>query len=312
MPSSGGHDEQGQAGGVIGNSVGLMSELNPMNVKPRWVMTGSRLWADPGPRPPQGPRRRICRRIWEPWVLCPAVGLGFLDLPTPPTTATTWTPTTRWRAIAEFGGHTWARKIVRVRYVCHSVSHPDELLVRGSPPGQGRSLARTVPDLFAYCGHESAADVNDEATILQCAHKLTGLDPNRMQAGPSAPKPPNRRNSPSNLGADCWEHLYRAVIFNAETPDRTCGRVASHPVLFFFTRCGPPGFVPSCLTSSLTSIASRLLLGKREPYDQIEGEFFRSERTMVTNADIEDPGVQLRSLLPKSPTGIKGFDEISN
>jgi circadian clock protein KaiC len=54
------------------------------------------------------------------------------------------------------------------------------------------------------------------------------------------------------------------------------------------------------------------LLGKREPYDQIEGEFFRSERTMVTNADIEDPGVQLRSLLPKSPTGIKGFDEISN
>jgi circadian clock protein KaiC len=54
------------------------------------------------------------------------------------------------------------------------------------------------------------------------------------------------------------------------------------------------------------------LLGKREPYDQIEGEFFRSERTMVTNADIEDPGEQLRSLLPKSPTGIKGFDEISN
>ena len=55
MPSSGGHDEQGQAGGVIGNSVGLMSELNPMKVKPRWVMTGSRLWADHGPaaRPPQ-------------------------------------------------------------------------------------------------------------------------------------------------------------------------------------------------------------------------------------------------------------------
>ena len=32
---------------------------------------------------------------------------------------------------------------------------------------------------------------------------------------------------------------------------------------------------------------------------------------MVTNADVEDLGEQPRSLLPKSPTGIKGFDEIT-
>ncbi|MEO8519163.1 MAG: ATPase domain-containing protein, partial [Dermatophilaceae bacterium] len=32
---------------------------------------------------------------------------------------------------------------------------------------------------------------------------------------------------------------------------------------------------------------------------------------MVTNLDLEDQGGQPRSLLPKSPTGIKGFDEIT-
>jgi circadian clock protein KaiC len=33
---------------------------------------------------------------------------------------------------------------------------------------------------------------------------------------------------------------------------------------------------------------------------------------MVNSADVEDPGGQARSLLPKSPTGIKGFDEITD
>ncbi|HYO18495.1 MAG TPA: circadian clock protein KaiC [Dermatophilaceae bacterium] len=32
---------------------------------------------------------------------------------------------------------------------------------------------------------------------------------------------------------------------------------------------------------------------------------------MVTNAEVEDPGEQPRSLFPKTPTGIKGFDEIT-
>jgi hypothetical protein len=197
MPSSGGHDEQGQAGGVIGNSVGLMSELNPMNVKPRWVMTGSRLWADPGPRPRRGPRRRICRRIWGPWFLAQSWGSGS--------------------------------------WVCR---RRRPLRQRGrQPPGGAQSqdsgctsgLAKSL--VFAYCGHESATEVNDEATILRCADKTheVGRKPNAGRTQPT------KASKPAKWPFRPWGGLLGTPLSSRNlqrgTPDRTCGRVASLPVL---------------------------------------------------------------------------------
>ena len=41
-------DDRGQACGVIEISLGLMSELNPMKVRQRWVLTDNLLWLDYG------------------------------------------------------------------------------------------------------------------------------------------------------------------------------------------------------------------------------------------------------------------------